>query len=132
MNNLKDAAIYLRYADAIAEYRRLCDLIGGRPPFGDCELVALLIYRAVSGGTKKIVRGWIEFEDDERTEHFWVEVDGEILDPLANDFTRPVISWLPIESYSPQQIVRDLEAFLADFPYPWSGTPFPLRWKVRL
>lgn len=62
---------------ARAEYRRLCSLIGGKHPKGDCQLVSLMISRAING---EIVDGTVCFENRNPIWHFWVrDADGQLL-----------------------------------------------------
>ncbi|MEN8444163.1 MAG: hypothetical protein ABG776_04015, partial [Cyanobacteria bacterium J06555_13] len=55
-------------AKAQAEYKRLRSLIGDRHPFGDCQLVALMIARAIDG---TIIDGEVSCSDGKRIWHFW-------------------------------------------------------------
>lgn len=120
--------------EAITEYNRLCRLIG-KPPYGDCQLVALMLHLKVGG---VIVRGCVVVEDGEKGEqgkkidHFWLEIDGQICDPLARNWKREVISWLKTDEISPEAIINDLKSFLEEFPEPSLNPLFPLRWKVTL
>ncbi|YAF99281.1 MAG: hypothetical protein AB3A66_27965 (plasmid) [Nodularia sp. CChRGM 3473] len=114
---------------AIEEYQRLCNLIGGNPPYGDCELVALMLYFKAGG---VIAKGQVIMEDGEKLEHFWLEVDNQICDPLSKDWTRAAKTWVKVEEVSPNSIIENLNRFLDEFPDPSPYSPCLLRWKVKL
>ena len=73
-------------AKAQAEYNRLRSLIGGRHPKGDCQLVALMIARAIDGD---IIDGIVSFEQRTPTWHFWARGrDTCLYDPLTDSWDR--------------------------------------------
>jgi hypothetical protein len=112
--------------DAFTEYNRLCELIG-RPPYGDCELVALMLHKKVGGN---IIKGYVTVEDGDKLEHFWLEIDDQICDPLSKDWKRLAVAWEKVAIVDPNSIIEDLKGFLKDFPTPSKYSLFPLRWKV--
>lgn len=112
---------------AIEEYKRLCSLIN-KPPYGDCQLVALMLFFKVGGD---IVRGELVMEDGKLVDHFWLEIDGQVCDPLSKDWTRDVESREKKENIEPQQIIDDWQKFITDFPQPAKYELFPLRWAVK-
>lgn len=113
---------------AVEEYRRLCDL-AGKIPYGECELIALMISRVLPGSV--IVRGLVEVDSGEPIKHFWVQYQGRDIDPLSTDWNSIVIERLAIKIIEPFQIIENYLLFLQDFPEPSENTMFPLRWKLK-
>jgi hypothetical protein len=120
------------------EYRRLCSLIGEKPPYGDCQLVALLVNKVVPNS--QIVMGIVRrnsFDDTinkyKDIEHFWVISDGIDIDPLAEDWIEnPVIfSRTIVRMVEPSEILDDYKRLIAEFPEPDKLGLFPLRWQVK-
>jgi hypothetical protein len=111
------------------EYQRLCQLIDGKPPYGDCQLLALMISRAVTDS--EIVQGVVEFEDGHHAEHFWVRSGGADLDPLAKDWLVTPIRKIFIRIVSECEIVNEYQGFIRAFPQNSPHSLFPLRWALR-
>ncbi len=109
------------------EYKRLCELLG-RVPYGDCELVALMLHRTIPNS--KIVHGDVKCRDGE-TKHFWIRVDAEDIDPLSEDWEAEIVGRKIISEVDPSKILEDYKKFIAEFPEPCEYTFFPLRWKVK-
>jgi hypothetical protein len=127
---------------ATREYQRLCSLLGGKPPYGDCQLVALMINRAIPDSqiVDGIVRVSYDNEDTEQCwrdiEHFWVIVNGTDIDPLAQDWSHPtILSRSIVRIVEPSEILDDYIKFIAKFPDPIiiEDFPplFPLRWQLK-
>lgn len=114
------------------EYRRLCDL-AGKIPYGECELVALMISRILPGSV--IVRGWVKVDSGEFVEqdidHFWVRFEEKDVDPLSNDWTSIILERLTTSVIEPSQIEQHYRLFLREFPESSENTMFPLRWKLK-
>lgn len=120
------------------EYQRLCSLIGRKPPYGDCQLVALIISKAIPDS--QIVKGIVscdfpqELLDQHREiEHFWVICNGVDLDPLAEDWigTPQILSRTIERTVKPSEILDEYNRFIAEFPEPREFELFPLRWQVK-
>jgi hypothetical protein len=111
------------------EYVRLCQLIGGKPPFGDCQLVALMICYAVPNS--EIIQGQIKFEDGYSTQHFWVSSQGLDLDPLAKDWYRTPTARVIERIVAADEILGDYRGFIEFFPDYNPCTLFPLHYKLR-
>jgi hypothetical protein len=120
---------------AAREYQRLCALIGGKPPYGDCQLVALIVSKAIPDS--QIVKGIVTFSSElyphRNSEHFWVVFNGVDIDPLAEDWLgNPQILSRTIErSVEPSEILDEYKRFIAEFPEPSELELFPLRWQVK-
>jgi hypothetical protein len=117
------------------EYRRLCSLIGGSPPYGDCQLVALMINKAIPNS--QIVEGIVTFSSElyqhRSSEHFWVVFNGMDLDPLAEDWigNPKILSRTIDRSVEPSEILDEYIKFVSEFPVPSEFELFPLRWQVK-
>ena len=120
------------------EYRRLCALIGGKPPYGDCQLVALLINKVVVNS--QIVTGVVRRNSIDETineykdvDHYWVISDGIDIDPLAEDWIEtPVIFSRTIDrTVEPSEILDEYKKLIKEFPEPNKLGLFPLRWQVK-
>jgi hypothetical protein len=123
---------------AAQEYQRLCALIGGKPPYGDCQLVALIISKAIPGS--QIVKGIVSCDSPQEPldqhrdiEHFWVVFNGVDIDPLAQDWIgNPQILSRTVERMvEPSEILDEYKKFIAEFPEPNEFELFPLRWQVK-
>jgi hypothetical protein len=117
------------YERAEKEYQRLCQLIGGNPPYGDCQLVSLMIYRAVPDS--QIVQGYVEFMDGDRTEHFWVQSDDRDLDLLARDWLRTPINKVAKRIIDANEILEEYRRSAELIPDFNPDSLFPLRWMLR-
>jgi hypothetical protein len=120
------------------EYRRLCSLIGGKPPYGDCQLVALMIGKVISGS--QIVKGIVLVDypqellhQDREIEHFWVVLREIDIDPLSEDWTgNPrILSREIVRTVEPSEILDEYKDFIKEFPEPDKLGLFPLRWQVK-
>jgi hypothetical protein len=120
----------MRLPDAVTqEYNRLCKLMGGKPPFGDCQLVALMVSRVVINS--RIVQGYVGFEDGDRVEHFWIRSGNTDIDPLAADWLRIPVSYSVTAEVQPSEILNEYQGFIATFPEANAYSPFPLRWALK-
>ena len=120
-------------AVARSEYLRLCQLIGGRPPLGDCQLVALMLARAVKG---QIATGIVEVSTGHRFWHYWAEdVTETRFDCLADDWDPSigVVQAYERTGFVPESnVLAELRHFLEPFdwvPAGWTPT-FPLRFAL--
>jgi hypothetical protein len=111
------------------EYNRLCQLIGGKPPFGDCQLIALMIHRAVPNS--EIIQGQVGFEDGDSVEHFWVRSLDIDLDPLSKDWFRTSTERVIERIVAADEIFREYRGFAEFFSDDNPYTLFPLRYKLR-
>lgn len=131
---------------ATAAYREMCEKNGG-PPRGACHVVALLLLRAIPHATIVLGNVHIEAMDGPRVvEHYWVEADGQELDPLSADWRQryppddpEIASWYrvdvirreKIKTVDPSELEKDWRDFLTRnptefFPYPpiyWVESP---------
>jgi hypothetical protein len=122
---------------AAREYQRLCTLIGGKPPYGDCQLVALIVSKAIPDS--QIVKGIVSCDSPEppnqhrEIEHFWVVFNGVDLDPLAEDWigNPQILSRTIDRTVEASEILDEYERFIAEFPEPKEFELFPLRWQVK-
>lgn len=112
---------------ALAEYKRLCQLIN-KPPYGDCQLVALMLWIKLGG---EIIRGNLLMEDGRNVNHYWIEKDGEMFDPLSADWEVAIESRLSRIAIDPLEIISEWQAFIAEFPQPAKYELFPLRWAIK-
>lgn len=137
-------------AIATAAYKKMCELNGG-PPRGACHVVALLLLRAIPHAT--IVLGNVHIEamaGPEVVQHYWVEADGQEIDPLSDDWREyyppdypEIASWYPVDvirrektkTVQPSELERAWQDFLTRnptefFPYPplyWLESPSSYR-----
>ena len=116
---------------AEGEYERLRSLIGYRHPFGDCQLVALMISRAIGGS---IIDGEVSCTDGKRIWHFWAfGLDECIYDPLAAHWpdSQPEL-YFPCKHVKEQEVLGELEHFIEAIEYiPHNYVPvFPLRYVL--
>ena len=109
------------------EYKRLCNLIC-RVPYGECQLVALMIHRAIPNS--KIVEGVVRCEDGD-VNHFWVRANQKDIDPLSQDWDSIVIDRLVTSVVHPSVILEEYRGFIDKFPEPSEYSFFPLRWKIK-
>jgi hypothetical protein len=123
---------------AAREYQRLCALIGGKPPYGDCQLVALIVSKAIPDS--QIVKGIVSCDSPQEPlhqhreiEHFWVVFNGVDLDPLAQDWigNPQILSRTVEQTVEPSEILDEYKRFIAEFPEPSELELFPLRWQVK-
>lgn len=118
--------------EALQEYKRLCRLIGGTPPYGECELVALMIHRVMP--ESEIIEGIVTVEIDfieEKIKHFWVMLNEEHIDPLSEDWQSTVISRSIFRTVSAAKILEDYRASIQRCPDPSYHLFSPLRWKLK-
>ena len=95
---------------AATEYARLFALTGGRPPYADCQLVALMIARATNSD---IIKGSVVLSGGDRLWHYWAEdIDGTRYDPLAADWDEAPMAYDRQGVVSESSILRELEHFL--------------------
>ena len=111
------------------EYQRICTMIG-RPPYGECELVALFINRQITNS--RIVEGIVHLED-RNVKHFWVVVNNLHLDPLADDWiSNPtILNRSIVRIVAPSEILDEYKKFIETFPEPKEFELFPLRWEIK-
>ena len=115
-------------AIAEQEYKRLCNLIN-RIPYGECQLVALMIHRAIPNS--EIVEGVVRCEDCSDVEHFWVRVNQKDIDPLSQDWDSIVVDRSVTSVVHPSVILEEYRGFIKEFPEPSEYSFFPLRWKIK-
>lgn len=102
-------------------------------PYGDCELVALIMSRFLPGS--QIIHGRLkESIHGQEFFHCWVEKDGQIFDPSLHDFwSMTGIERIKDAIIDPEQIEASFMLF-ADFatnnPDLRKTSPFPLRWEI--
>lgn len=109
------------------EYKRLCNLIN-RIPYGECQLVSLMIHRLIPNS--EIVEGVVHCEDGD-VEHFWVRVNGQDIDPLSQDWDSRIINRSVVSIIHSSVILEEYRGFINQFPEPCEYSFFPLRWKVK-
>ena len=117
-------------AKAQKEYDRLRSLIGGRHPKGDCQLVAMMIARAINGD---IIDGMVSFEEGDPIWHFWGRRgDTCICDPLADSWNRQPARYTMKRSVEESEVLEELRYFVKDIDYiPHNWEPiFPLRYAL--
>ena len=115
---------------AQAEYNRLRSLIGGRHPKGDCQLVALMIARAIDGD---IIDGTVSLGGGASIWHFWAcREDTYIYDPLANSWDRQPTTYTTKRTVEESEVLEELRHFVKDIDYiPRNWEPiFPLRYAL--
>ena len=116
---------------AQAEYKRLRSLIGGRHPYGDCQLVALMIARAIGGD---IIEGDVNFESRNQIWHYWaLSQDGDMYDPLADAWADVPCVYTPQRSVREEEVLGELRVFVDSIDYipPHYENPlFPLRYVL--
>lgn len=99
-------------AKAQTEYERLRSLIGGRHPKGDCQLVALMVARAINGD---IVDGMVSFEEGEPIWHFWARGENAcIYDPLAASWDRQPTTYTMKRTVEESEVLAELRHFVKD------------------
>lgn len=121
----------MNIAKAQAEYERLCALIGSTHPHGDCQLVALMVARAIDG---RIIEGDVTWSDGSLSWHFWaVTVDRHPCDPLgqAKEHIKPQ-AYQAKRTVKESEILSDLRTFVGAIEYiPHCYEPiFPLRYLL--
>lgn len=117
-------------AKAQAEYERLRSLIGGKHPKGDCQLVSLMIARAIEGD---IIDGMVSFEEGEPIWHFWARgADTCVYDPLADIWDRKPTMYMMKYIVEEREVLGELKYFVKDIDYiPRNWEPiFPLRYAL--
>ena len=117
-------------AKAQTEYNRLRSLIGGRHPKGDCQLVALMIARAIDGD---IIEGTVRFEAGAPIWHFWARRgDTCRYDPLANGWDKQPTTYTVKRTVEESEVIEELRHFVRDIDYiPRNWEPiFPLRYAL--
>ena len=117
-------------AKAQAEYRRLRSLIGDRHPKGDCQLVALMIARAIDGD---IIDGRVCFDEGDPIWHFWARRgDTCRYDPLADSWDRTPTAYTMKRTVEESEVLEELRHFVKGIDYlPRNWEPiFPLRYAL--
>lgn len=110
---------------AISEYKRLCNL-NGEIPYGECQIVALMMYLKAGG---EIIRGYV-YTNDRAIDHFWLEINQEVCDPLMEDILKNQINNREkIEIYDPLKIIKQFKDYIKEFPTPCYPLP-TLRYKI--
>lgn len=115
---------------AKAEYQRLRSLIGGRYPNGDCQLVALMIARIISG---EIIDGMVSFTTRDPMWHFWARDDkGRYYDPLADDWDERTEMYMLRSYVEEREVLSELATFAQSVDFiPRDFEPiFPLRYAL--
>ena len=114
-----------------SEYKRLRALINGRYPNGDCQLVALMIARAIVG---QIVEGDVTFVDrNEPMWHFWAtDAEGQFYDLMADDWDSQPLAYAIKRTVDESEVLRELEVFARSVDFiPHNIEPlFPLRYAL--
>lgn len=92
------------------EYARLLSLTKGRHPFGDCQLVALMIARAIDG---EIIEGDVDLAEGRQIWHYWAVKSEHIYDPLAENWEggRPQ-AYYPRKHISEKAVLDELAIFV--------------------
>ena len=109
------------------EYKHLCELIGGKNPYGDCQLVALMLHLAIPESV--IIEGVIECIDRD-VNHFWVRIEEIDVDPLSIAWNTFILSRKVLKEVGAEEILQEYKSFIEAFPEPSEYSFFPLRWKV--
>lgn len=110
------------------EYQRLCNLIG-HPPYGDCQLVALMLHLAMPDSN--IVEGNVICDDQREVNHFWVTLNGQDIDPLSEDWESEIYARKYLRVVPSSEILEEYKSFIGEFPEPCEYSFFPLRWKAK-
>ncbi len=118
-------------AKAQAEYERLRSLTGGRNPYSDCQLVALMIARAIGGD---IIDGGVTCKSGKHIWHFWAHgKDTCVYDPLAEAWKDDQPHLYLLRRYvEEEEVLGELERFVKSIDYiPHNYKPvFPLRYVL--
>ena len=115
---------------AQAEYERLCSLIGGKHPRGDCQLVSLMIARAIKG---EIIDGMVSFVNQAPIWHFWArDADGQRYDPLVSGWDEQPTLYTVKRVVEEGEVLDELRHFVEPIDYiPRNWEPiFPLRYAL--